>query len=376
MAGVDLGLVNQKQAEIEAAAAARGAGGFQFWNPAVGSNKFRLAPPWNETARSFEKALPTHFGVGENNNMFTCAGPGCVLCAHVAALRATGDPADAEVANRMSVKKRYYSNVIDLNDAVYTRKDVEDWKAKGSAEPCPFEEGQTKVQLFGYGAMVYGQLINLFAQLQQDLTDPNNGYDLILTKMGKELNTKYTIIPAPPAKPLAVYGKKSLDELLTDLDKILPAKSASDMQAALGVPVTAAPASLPPRQAPPSLPPAVQPRTPAPAPAAAPPPAVVQQIPASNVAAKPEDMPPCFKDKATFAANDVQCVGGEQLNPQTGQIERFEQCPGYQECGEFAGKLVPAAAARRRRTSVAGAVPNGAVSEADALEAQMRAALK
>jgi len=370
--GVDLGYINQKQAELAAAAAARSAGGFRYWNPSSGNNKIRLLPPWTDEAKSFERAIMTHFNVGPEEQMFPCAGVGCPICAHVAKMRATGDPADAEAAQRIVAKKRYYSNIIDMKDPVYTKKDVDDYRTSGATDPCPFEEGQTKVQIFGYGPMVYSQLINMFAQLQQDLTDPVNGYDIMITKIGEELATKYTVIPAPPARPVQISGRKKLSELLIDLDKINMPRSNEDMLAALTPQGAVAggtakqPPGLPPPATPPpvaALPPPTPPAPPAPSP---------QKAQTQPPAAEPP--PPCFKDKVTFDQADVQCAGGDQTDPATKKTEHFEPCPFFQPCGEHSGKLVPPAAMKRRRTSAAAAAP--ATTEADMLEAQMREALK
>jgi len=391
--GVDLNYINQKQQELEAAAAARGVGGFRFWNPEAGKSKLRLMPPWAEGVRSFERATMTHWSVGPDGLMFTCPGAGCPICEYVQKLRATGDPADAEKANEMAAKKRYLSNIVDLNDPVYTGKDVEEWQAakqqSGGTDACPFEVGQTKVQVFGYGAMIYTQLMNIFAQLQQDITDIEHGYDLLLTKVGQKMNTKYTIIPAPPARPMHITGRKSLSEILIDLDKILPPKPIEDMLAALSPQAAPAPA-MPAAARPPALPPPAA----SPAPVSLPPPAPAPAAAGLNYAPKAapkaaapapapaEPPPPCFKDKTTFDQADAQCAGGEQKDPETDTIEKFEKCPFFQECGEFAGKLVAPTPARRRGRPPASAAPPAPAAastpdnaEADLLEAQMRSAL-
>lgn len=392
--GVDLALMNQKQAEIAAQQAARSVGGVQYWNPSDGSSKIRMCPPWADNVRSFERSLDMHFGVGQEEQVFTCPGQGCPICAHVAALRATNDPGDAELAGRMAKKKRYYSNIVDLNDPVWTKKDYDEFKQAQPNEEPKWSVGQTKVQVFGYGAMIYGQLVNLFAQLQQDLTDLHLGYDLIITKVGVKLNTKYTVIPAPPARPLQIAGEL----VLHPLDALNPPRKNEDMIAALSGQPQAGGAGIPPGYGaqqqmapPPNMPPTAA--LPPAQPAATPPPAQPQQAaaaqpkqppaqqkPAAQVqtmAAPAQEPPPvCFKDKATFSQTDPECIGG-----QTADGQAVDKCPYFQECGEFAGKLLASPKGRRRNAAKVDppttAAPNGANGgDADDLEAQMQAALR
>jgi hypothetical protein len=81
-----------------------------------------------------------------------------------------------------------------------------------------------------------------------------------------------------------------------------------------------------------------------------------------------EPLPECFKDKTTFSTTDTEC---------TGDGHGMDKCPGYQDCGEFAGKLVAAPKGRRRasKAEAAAATAAPAPTTADDLEAQMQAAL-
>jgi hypothetical protein len=383
--GVDLGYIDQKQQEIAAAQAARAVGGVPFWTCPDGRSLIRLLGPWSDKVKSFERPIDMHFGVGPEEQVFTCPGPGCPICAHVAALRATNDPGDAELASRVAKKKRYYSNIVDLADPVWTKKDYDEYKAGSQNQDEPsWRIGQTKVQVFGYGAQIYGQLINLFAALHKDLTDLQVGHDLIITKMGVKLNTKYTVILDPVAKPLQIHGELRYHML----DAISPAKQHADMVSALSGQATAGaipggygsqPAAMAP---PPSLPP----------PAALPPPPQVavqtvqtgrMQSATPNVAnspkpaaqvqqlmPSPEEAPPCFKDKTTFSTTDAECIGGV-----TADGQRMDKCPFYQECGEFSGKL-SSPPKGRRRASKAESAAAAPVSDADVLEQQMQEALR
>jgi len=387
---VDLSWITQKQQELAAQQAARSLGGVPYWNPADGTSKIRLGPPWADNVRSFEKEINMHFGVGPDELVFTCPGPGCPICAHVAALRATGDPTDKEMASRMGVKKRYYSNIVDLNDPVWTQKDYTEFKtAKPNEEPS-WAVGQTKVQIFGYGASIYGQLINLFAQLQEDLTNLASGFDLIITRVGQKMQTKYTVITAGRPTPFQAHGEL----VLHNLDAVNLPRKHEDMLAALAGTAPPGGAALPPNYgaAPPAMPapapqqvaalppppvtPPVAPLPPkaasapaaAPAAAQAPKPAPAPKAPAQVQSVAPVAPPSCFKDKTTFSETDVECIGGELDG------EQVDKCPFFQECGEFSGKLVAAPKASRRRGGAA-AAPAPSPSGGDGLEQQMLAAL-
>jgi pyruvate/2-oxoglutarate dehydrogenase complex dihydrolipoamide acyltransferase (E2) component len=375
--GVDLGYINQRQAELAQQQAARAAGGVPYWSPADGTSKIRLLGPWADNVKSFEREVMMHYGVGENEQAFSCPGPGCPICAHVEALRATNDPSDVESANRMSKKKRYYSNIVDLNDPVWTQKDYQEFKQGSTQEEPSWKIGQTKVQVFGYGAMIFGQLINMFAQLGMDLTDLNNGYDLLITRTGVKLSTKYTIIPAPPARPLNVQGALHL----TNLDVTNLPRKHEDMVAALATSPGGA-GVLPPNYGatpPVALPQQTRNASPAPQLAAPPPPAAQPQVapkPAQQAAkvqtlAPPTHIEPpmCFKDANVFSETDPECVGGVIDG------ENLDRCPFFQACGEATGKLV-ASPKGRRRAAPAKVEAVAGLSDADILEKQMQEALQ
>jgi hypothetical protein len=142
--GVDFEKIKKKAAEEKLRAAKRNFTKANFWTPKDGSNEIRLLPPWtndpdNENCGLFWREIYVHFGVGadgENKGrIFSCPqrspdGPktSCPICAHVESLYATQDPVDAEVAKDIRAKQRLYSNIIDLSDPVYVKKDLEQWE--------------------------------------------------------------------------------------------------------------------------------------------------------------------------------------------------------------------------------------------------------
>lgn len=377
--GVNLGKYKEKNEEAQRAAAARGTGGYNFWAPKSGTSNIRLMPPWTDGGEEFEREVWMHWNVGKGETQMTFVCPvktpnvvgstgECPICNHVASLRATDDPADEEIAEKIRAKPRYYTNIIDNEDPVFVQADVDEWKArqKDKNASCPFNVGDTKIQVFNFGPMIYEKLLKMFSELQMDLTDLVDGYDVLITKSGKDMGTKYDAMVKPPAKPVNIIGTLSL----ADLDNFAKLKTPEEFQAALtGQPVAGA--ALPPAAAAP--PPAAAALPPA---AAAPPPAAAKAAPAAievddQTAEDEEEPPECYEDAATFDTEDVQCVGGKEDG------QDYDPCPFYQACGESCGKLEPVKAKpKRRRKAAKVAAPATPQTEGDALEAEMAASLK
>ena len=379
--GVNLQKMQETKAELDAKAALRAAGGARFWKAKVGNSKIRLLPPWTNKgafADDFAREVAVHWNVGEENQRFLCPvkSPGvegpCPICDLVAQLRKTEDPGDSELANELRPRIQYFSNIVDLEDPVYTQKDVDEYKSRqqDKSKEVPFTVGTTKTQVYGYGPSVYEKIVNLFAVLFQDLTDLKTGRDIIITRKGNDKNnTRYDVIQAD-ATPLKVQGELRM----TDLDAFQQPAKLEDMQGAvaglLGVPAAPPPPQLPPSPspapmaAPQSLPPSTRQSAapaPAPAPAAAP---KTDSLPVING----EDAPECFGDSEVWSDTDAECTGGVKDG------DEYDPCPFFKLCGEKCGTLQPEKASRRRR---GGGGSGGAktTNAADTMEAQMKAHL-
>jgi len=258
--GVDLNKVDQQRLELEQKEAARAVGPVRWWTPEQGQNNIRLLPPWTKEGRnanSFAREIYTHWNIGDGDDTtaFTCPlktpdlGEACPICEEVDRLRATGDPVDAEKASDLRAKQGFVSNIIDLDDPIFTKKDYDTVVASGK-DPT-FSVGDTKVQVFRYGPMIYKALLDNFSLLKMDLTDPTSGRDLIVNKTGKgKTGTKYSVLVQPAASPVVVQGQESLDKRMYNLDSINKPRSSAEMfQALNGGPLPMA--SLPPMAKPP-----------------------------------------------------------------------------------------------------------------------------
>lgn len=261
--GVNMDKIRTRVKEQEQREAARAAGGVRWWRPKAGRNNIRLLPPWTDEgfhAGDFAREIHTHWNVGsgDGQSIFTCpahtpglGGP-CAICDEIARLRSTGSALDLELADNMRAKPGYLSNIVNLDDPVYTAEDFEE-ASSGDREPS-FNIGDTKIQVFQYGPMIYNQLLNEFDVQRQDLSDLNSGGNFVITKTGKgKNNTKYTVSLVKLGTPFTIEG----DSKLIDLGVLNPPRSAADMQKALGEGTSvqgvqaAAIAAPPPSQLPP-----------------------------------------------------------------------------------------------------------------------------
>jgi len=389
--GVDLDRVKQKKVEIEAQQSARGSYGYPRWKPQHGSNKIRLMPPWTnegDFANSFEREVYFHFGLGAEGEKRTYVCPHktpgltpgipCPVCDHVKALRATEDPVDAEQANQMAAKKQFVSNIVDVNELVYKQEDWDEWKAnsKDPERDPPFQVGSTKVQVYQYGPGIYGDLINLFAELSMDLTDLTKGYDILINKSGpknpqtqqERFKIKYKVTIDPRNRTQDIVGENKM----IDLVGAFQPKPQADMLAALQAQTEPESKQVPKQDTAP--PPSPIPEEKIEEPEQLPPVEETTKTEAAPEAAEEatDEIPECFKDKEVFNSEDPVCIGGES----DGQT--FDKCPVYQECGEAVGKLKPVQVrrpGRRPGKKAAEAAASTGGNAATDLEAEMRSAL-
>lgn len=394
---VNVNKVKQKAEEEAAKAAARAAGGARYWSPQGGKNSVRFMPPWTsegDNADQFWREVYVHWSIGaddsgEGGQSFACPaqtphGPGgaCPVCQHVAQLRATKDPADMELANNIRAKQRFYSNVVDLEDPVYTSKDLEEWKGRqeDKTRECPFKIGDSKIQVFSYGPMIYKDLLDLFCEA--DISDLNGGRTIVITREGLGRETKYRTRPEFAPTPFSVKGR-SIEEALVNLDNLMPFAPPEQMAAAIEGKTAPAqrqvPASKPAPQLPAANPASAGTGTSKPPAAAAQKPAVQQpkptlpviQTPPASTAA-PADAPPCYKDLVTLNKTDPECVGGQK------GADIFDPCPFVTDCDNAIKASQAPATPSRRAAKKAPVVqqPTEQSSEVDDLEAEMRQSLE
>jgi hypothetical protein len=238
----DISKAKEKAAEEAARAAAFGNfGPMPFYKPKSGANKLRFMPPWtDEGSNAFQwwREVWTHWGVGPDDDSkknVACpkktppVGGECPICDECERLRATGDPADLEMAKQLRAKMRVYTNVIDLNDPIWTQDDIDEMMGAGIEEDKLPEVDAPKIQVYGFGSMIFKDLLDYYTD-EIDMTDLDEGYDVILTKEGKDINTKYRLRLAKEATKAPVPDD---DPALHNLDVIQQLKTAAEIQAIL-----------------------------------------------------------------------------------------------------------------------------------------------
>jgi hypothetical protein len=212
---MDIEKLRKKLADTQEKMKGNGGGGdFKFWSPKDGRNVVRLLPAKPGT-EDFYVESRVHYNVGPNKKMVTCgkvARGSCAVCDFVDALFKSGDKEDEKLAKRMRATSRYYFNVVD--------RTVE----KGS-------EGFGDILVFGAGATIFTDILGIIVDPDfGDITNPDNGRDVIITKSGKQLDTEYKTQARPVQTEL---GIDKWDEKMVDLSLFLKPRSDEDLEAIL-----------------------------------------------------------------------------------------------------------------------------------------------
>jgi hypothetical protein len=212
---MDIEKLRKKLAETQERMKSGGGGGdFKFWSPKDGRNVVRILPPKPGT-EDFYVESRVHYNVGPNKKMVTCgkvARGTCAVCDFVDALFKSGDKEDEKLAKRMKATSRYYFNVVD--------------RTVGEKD-----EGYGDILVFGAGATIFTDILGIIVDPDfGDITDPDNGRDVIITKSGKQLDTEYKTQARPVQTEL---GIDKWEEKMVDLSLFLKPRSDEDLEAIL-----------------------------------------------------------------------------------------------------------------------------------------------
>lgn len=96
-----------------------------------------------------------------------------------------------------------------------SKKLFEEWKARKSVLINVIDREKDEAVVLELTPTTFGKvldLITLYADAGQDITDPNEGADIVITRTGKGLNTNYDVAIAPVI-PTAPFKKVPLDAL-------------------------------------------------------------------------------------------------------------------------------------------------------------------
>jgi hypothetical protein len=206
---LDIEKLKRAQAEVQARMT-RGGGGpsMKYWKPQDGNNRVRILPPWTDSgeyAGVFWREVWQHWNVSEDSGPILCPSKTansedkeCPICDMVDALRGQRSNVEAqELAKDLRAKVAYLMSIVDLSDPVYTAKDLATWKKERPDSEAPFEAGDPKVQVYAATSTIYEQIASIVIANELDITDINEGHNIIITKIGNSdrMKTRYTIQP-------------------------------------------------------------------------------------------------------------------------------------------------------------------------------------
>ena len=198
MAGVNLEKV--KAARDRAAEEdSRQSANFYEWKP---RNVLRIMPPW-EGSDEFNRVIGKHWNVGIDGKTMVfcpkvCHGKPCPICEAIDRKWKSHPDEEAKVwLKSISASPRYYVNVVDAQNIA------------AGVQVAEFPKSVVR--------MIWTVMIDADAGLG-DITDPMTGREVIIDRVGKGINTKYTVTTARDAAPLPASLKgvelPNLDNLI------------------------------------------------------------------------------------------------------------------------------------------------------------------
>lgn len=160
-----------------------------------------------------------HFGLGsEGKSVATCpktwnSKEKCPICEYVEQLQKSKNKDDKKLANDIKAKRRIYINVLNRDDE---------------------EDGDTP-KVLPIGVTILKGLLETVCDADYgDITDPEDGRDITITRKGQGLKTEYSVLPKPKSSE-ACEDKtpEELEEEMTDLDSLFIKKSYEELEAVL-----------------------------------------------------------------------------------------------------------------------------------------------
>ena len=229
----DMGKVAEERKALES----KGGKFAQVFTPRLNmtGNKMviRILPPWTAEGRNAFKFYTEVFQHWNLSDSFkapvTCRkhskdyhdeGTDCAVCDLIDQLKASDRGDCKELAYKIRAKPTYLYNVINVADPVWTQRDKDEYlKKRGDDAELPFVIGNPKIQVFNANVTVHKAILALIDDNDGlDITDPELGKDLIITKSGSGIkDTKYTVSPKmaqskAPVTP-ATWAPNILDKI-------------------------------------------------------------------------------------------------------------------------------------------------------------------
>lgn len=162
----------------------------KFFKPKEGKNQVRILPPWNDEGLFFLEAT-AHYGLKKEGRdiPIPCSGKAdCPICQFIRKME-KGGKEDTKLAKRLASRTKFYVNILDRKSE--------------------------KVSIWGFSRKILGGLLNRMDDEDfGDITDPDEGFDVIIEREGTGMKTSYDVRVKPKSSSV------DLDELeLLDLEK-------------------------------------------------------------------------------------------------------------------------------------------------------------
>lgn len=202
-----------------------------FFTPQTGTqHTLRIMPPWTDEGPNAwmpYRVFWQHWDSGPGGkgriacpNKMSNGKERCAVCEQREALKETGSAADEEQAQKLRPSRRFFYQVIDRDDPVWTLSD-------DRVSDNPELVGKPKIKFMSLGYMAHKKIVDLFASAEYgDICDPVTGVDINMTRTGTGRETEYSIIPKRNSTPL--YGSSGAPdetqmdnaaELMFDMDE-------------------------------------------------------------------------------------------------------------------------------------------------------------
>lgn len=207
MGKINLELMRKKLEE------ASSTGGSTQWDRLKpGKNVRRILWPKGSSESFFSEYL-VHYGLGaDGHTAIACPktwnrNESCPVCDYVQSLRDSSSKEDQQAARRYRLSRRIYMNVLNRDD--------------GSDEPVVLNTGSTVLK---------GILAIICDPDYGDITDPETGRDITITRSGQGMDTSYTVMPKPKESAASDLSVEQVEAGMTDLDNIFPRMSTEEIQ--------------------------------------------------------------------------------------------------------------------------------------------------
>lgn len=235
MAKVDISKLAQRLAELNSNNNSGSSSSMNFLTINDGRNVVRVLPPVDEDKMFYEEVW-VHYGVGKtkenkNGTMVVCPTthkegakcPVCELSSEFKKLSNKKDDSYDKQARAIYRKKRVYFNAINREE------DLSVFEYQGEGEDAKWVntktgEDESPVKVWGAGVGIFKAILALIVDPEYgDVTDADEGLDLIVTKTGSgQFNTKYDV---KTVRKNTDIGFPEWESAVNDLSQLTKAKT-------------------------------------------------------------------------------------------------------------------------------------------------------